>query len=214
LVGSAELDFWKQLLENEVLAPIERDGKAQLLIIAAAMRFKGIRFRELSFSVLVRRKQTEAAFLVQAFNTVRFFAFVERNLFSAPYCHGSVQLDVGAPAFARAADRSGGGFSAEMASDPARQPHRVGESGWEGDVVLPRRGNKNATRKHFFARIRGETQSYRFIADDRIKIQPSARSPIFQWLLDSGFEGQEWSIRENARHCKSKTMVDRIPPAA
>src|SRR4029079_4652040 len=82
LLGSAGLNFWKQRCENEGLTPIEREGKAQLLIIAAAMRFKRIRFRELSFSVLVRREQKEAAFLVHAFNTVRFFAFVERSLFA------------------------------------------------------------------------------------------------------------------------------------
>ena len=44
LLGTADLDFWKARLEDEDLTPAERDGKAQLLIVAADMRFMGIRF--------------------------------------------------------------------------------------------------------------------------------------------------------------------------
>ena len=206
--GSANLDFWKRRLECEDLIPIERDGRAQLLVIAAAMRFKGIHFAELSFSVLVRRGQPEGAFLVQAFNTVRFFAFVERNLFSAPYHHGDVQLDVGTSPFARVADKDQGGFRAEMAG-AEREPASIGEAGWEGPVFLPRDSrSQSPRRKYFVAGIRGRTRSYPFTSDDRITIEPSARSPIFQWLIDSGFAGLEWSIRESARHSKSKTMAE------
>lgn len=210
LLGSADLDFWKQRLESEGLTPIDRGGKAQLLVIAAAMKFKVIRFAELSFSVLAQHGGQEGAYLIHAFNTVRFFAFVERNLFSAPYYRGDVQLDVGPRPFARVADAAGGSFNMEMASPP-RQPASIGDAGWEGPVLLPRAGRKKgAARKYFLAKIRGETKRYPFISDDRIAIQPSARSPIFQWLIDSGFAGREWSIRESARHSKSKTMSARI----
>lgn len=213
LLASANFDVWKQRLEREELIPIEREGKAQLLIVAAAMKFKGVRFREISFSVLVQNQRRQAAFLIQAFNTVRFFAFVERNLFSAPYHHGDVQLDVGASPFARVAESNRGRFRMQMATDEARPPARTGEAGWEGAVLLPRARPKHASRKYFLARLHGQTRSYPFTSSDRIEIEPSARWPTFQWLIDSGFAGLEWSIRESARHSKSKTMVDRIPPA-
>jgi hypothetical protein len=211
LLGSASFDLWKQRLEREELIPIRREGKAQLLMVAAAMKFKGVRFREISFSVLVQNERREAAFLVQAFNTVRFFAFVERNLFSAPYHHGDVQLDVGASPFARVAESNRGRFSMQMATDEARQPAQTGEAGWEGAVLLPRARQKHAGRKYFLARLHGQTRSYPFIPRDRIEIQPSARWPIFHWLIESGFAGFEWSIRESARHSKSKTMSARVP---
>jgi hypothetical protein len=54
LLGSADLTFWKDQLLNEGLVPAEKDGKSQLLVVAAEMKFMGVRFRELSFSVLLR----------------------------------------------------------------------------------------------------------------------------------------------------------------
>ena len=47
LLGTADLAFWKDRLLTQDLLPIERDGQAQLLIVAADSKFKGIRFREL-----------------------------------------------------------------------------------------------------------------------------------------------------------------------
>src|SRR5690348_9916827 len=89
LLGTADLAFWKDRLLKEDLQPAESDGQAQLLIIAANLKYMGIRFRELSFSVLVSRLeagvQQDAAYLVRAFNSSRPFAFCERVFFSTPY---------------------------------------------------------------------------------------------------------------------------------
>src|SRR5438874_1002571 len=53
LLGTADLAFWKEQLMKENLVPAENNGRAQLLIVSADMRFMGVRFREVSFSVLV-----------------------------------------------------------------------------------------------------------------------------------------------------------------
>ncbi|MEK6322975.1 MAG: hypothetical protein AABN33_14980 [Acidobacteriota bacterium] len=53
LLGTADLAFWKERLLKEDLVTAERDGKAQLLVVASDMKFMGVRFREVSFSVLV-----------------------------------------------------------------------------------------------------------------------------------------------------------------
>src|SRR4051812_1979975 len=93
LLGSAELTYWKDRLQGEGLTLAERDGQAQVLIVAADSRYMGVRFRELSFSVLTAGYQgdpAEGAYLVQAFNSCRFFAFCERALFSTPYYHADV----------------------------------------------------------------------------------------------------------------------------
>src|SRR5947207_14645228 len=89
LRGTADLAFWQDRLAKEELAPAADDGHAHLLIIAADLKFIGVRFREVSFSVLVERRGegtgSDAAFLVRAFNSCRFFAFSERVFFSTPY---------------------------------------------------------------------------------------------------------------------------------
>ena len=101
LAGTADLPYWKRWLEKEDLIPTESDGKAQLLIIAAAMKYMGIKFQELSFSVLVSTAevgaQKDAVYLVRAFNSSRLFTFCEQVIFSTPYCHGDVRISASFP---------------------------------------------------------------------------------------------------------------------
>src|SRR5690349_2716741 len=101
LLGTADLAFWNERLAGEDLVPAVKDGKAQLLIIAADLKFLGIRFRELSFSVLASPVEggarRDGAYLAQAFNTSRWFAFCERAFFAAPYRHGDVGVSASFP---------------------------------------------------------------------------------------------------------------------
>jgi hypothetical protein len=103
LLGTADLAFWEERLKEEGLAPAESEGKALLLLIAADSKFMGVRFRELSFSVLVGRQEEGArrggAYLAQAFNSCRLFAFCERTFFSTPYYHGDVRVSASFPPF-------------------------------------------------------------------------------------------------------------------
>ena len=71
LLGSADLAFWRERLKPEGLEAEERDGRAQILIVGAEAKFRGIRFSELSFSVMVHG----GMFLLRALNSRRFFAF-------------------------------------------------------------------------------------------------------------------------------------------
>jgi hypothetical protein len=212
LLGTANLAYWKDRLAEEDLIPADADGKAQILIVAAEAKFMGVRFRELSFSVLVSPpedgKPQAAAFLVQAFNSCRFFAFCERVFFSTPYYYGAVGVSTALPASIRLTQHGEARFAAEMeANTSTREPLRVGEDGWEGPVFLPARGRGSARhRKLFFARISGHTRTYPFLPSaDPLTIQPARGSEILQELIDSQFVGQEWAVREDAEHAKSKT---------
>ncbi len=73
LLGSADLGFWAERLRVEGLTPVEHAGRARVLVVACDSKFFGVRFRELSFSVFVRRPDasegSDAAFLVQAFRS-------------------------------------------------------------------------------------------------------------------------------------------------
>src|SRR3954451_19928885 len=93
LKGAADLGYWTNRLKTEDLVPIEQEGKAQLMILSADARFMGLNFRELSISIAARASESrtaDAAFLVGAWNSRRFFAFSERVFFSTPYSHGNV----------------------------------------------------------------------------------------------------------------------------
>jgi hypothetical protein len=223
LLGTADAPYWRQRLRGEALAPAECDGNAQILIVAADMKFMGLRFQELSVSVLVRRHEggdaTEGSFLLRAFNSRRLFAFCERFFFSTPYYFGDVSVSTFPPSM----QLSGGGealFRAEMRTDGGapRWPSRSGEGGWAGPVYLPGAENDKAQQgKWFFAKLGGETRAYPYLSgEDLVTIRPTEEDGVLRALSDSHFAGKEWIVREDARHAKSKTyrrseMASRTP---
>jgi hypothetical protein len=213
LLGTADLAFWNDRLRKEDLVPAERDGRARLLICAADSKYMGVRFRELSFSVLVSRPEgtwPDAAYLVRAFNSCRLFAFCERVFFSTPYHHGDVRVSAPLPASMHLVQDGNVVFAAEMgagASGPGRAPAGCGEGRWEGPVFLPETRRRRGRQGNWFvARLRGYTRTYRFLpGTDTVAIRPSPDSAVFQALRDSHFIGEEWIVREDATHAKSKT---------
>lgn len=215
LLGEAEPSFWRDRLREHDLVPVEEDGKAQILIIAADAKFAGTRFREVSVSVVVSPPEGEsrrdAAFLVHAFNSSRVFALCERVFFKTPYHHGDARVSASFPPSLQVGLGGEVVLRAEMLGDPsgpAREPSRDGADGWEGPVFLPveRPGNGRPGRL-FFARIRGHTRTYPFReGEDSVAIRPSRGGPaVLQSLVDSGFAGKAWIVREDADHAKSKT---------
>lgn len=216
LFGTADLPFWQNQLAQEGLLPIERDGQAQLMIIAADAKFMGLRFCELSISVLAAHqkegKRENAAYLVRAFNSSRFFAFCERVLFSTPYDYGQVGLSAALPSSVQLILKGKVAFRAVMqveASGMNREPSRSGDDGWAGSIYLPRRTNHEGHQgKLFFARIQGKTKTYPFVPGrDALTISTSTDCEVLRALVHSHFIAKEWAIREDATHAKSRTYV-------
>jgi hypothetical protein len=216
LVGVGDPNFWKTWLTSEGLLPAQLNGHAQILVTSAAGRFRGVRFRELSFSVMVSlaEQAAPAAFLIGAFNSSRVFAWCERVLFSTPYAHGDVRISTALPA---SIDLSRGGttvFHASMraaASSAPPQPDFVENGGWEGPVLLPINGGDASQRKLFFARVKGRTAVYPVVPDaDRLTINPCNGDRVLGALRNSGFVAREWHIRNDASHAKSKTYRNEI----
>jgi hypothetical protein len=217
LLGPADLAYWAQRLRDEELVPTDRDGRAQVLVVAARMRFMGMRFTELSVSVLASDSGGRSgAFLVQAFSSNRFFAFMERSWFRTPYLHATPQVTAESPAGMELLDGQDTAFSARMAVDAAtpRTPARTGDDGWEGPVFLPRPAGRPGAFGHiFFGKLRGLTQTYPFVSgQDAVTIRPTPRMPALQALCDSRFAGREWSIRPDASHAKSRTYARAALP--
>lgn len=166
-------------------------------------KFHGIPFRELSFGVFVSRREDsdrpEGLYLVQAFNSVRFFAFVEQTFFSTPYSPGNLSVDIGPPARVELRERGRARFRVEMARRSLPSPS---DDGWEGPIFLPRKAQ--GERKLFFARLRGETTVTPFDPSSDV-VEIEAGHPVLDDLSRSEFHPRDWILRPNATHGKSKT---------
>jgi hypothetical protein len=215
LLGTADLDYWKDRLAEEDLYPLDFGGHAHVLVSAIESRFLGVRFREISITFFARRNDGDGGqdglFLALAFNSSRFFAAVERTAFSTPYIHGRIRIDTGLPGSITLSDGSDATFGAAMAhegDESFRDPVRVGDDGWDGPIFLPRVGRgPRASGKWFCAKVAGHTRVYPFLpADDQVKVGLGRNHDALRRVIDSGFAGQEWSIREDSRHSRTKTF--------
>jgi hypothetical protein len=174
----------------------------------------GMRFREVSFSILTsgyKGVEIAGAYLLQAFNSNRFFAFCERTLFSTPYSHAEVRVSC-RPVFVKCIPAHEVIFQADMHADnsaPPREPVRRGVDGWEGPVFLPGgKGQETRDGKFFIAKITGDTRVYPFLPSaDSLLLSRSQESDVIQALIDSRFACKEWAVREDATHAKSKTYA-------
>ena len=211
LLGTADLEYWRNALQDEDVTLGEVDGRAQVLIIAAAAEYMGLGFHEVSVSLILdgfHGETVPGAYLLQAFNSRRFFVFCERVLFRTPYAHAEVDLNCW-PALIEVSQRGTPIFRADNSADHAlqeREPEWIGEDGWNGPVLLPggsRRDEKDG--RLFFAKISGETRVYPFLPSDGLVLKPAQGCDVGQQLIDSGFTGKHWVVREDASHAKSKT---------
>jgi hypothetical protein len=207
LVGTADLGFWTERLAAEKLCPSNYGGQARMTIGATDARFKGIRFRELTVTVFCRPRedsQQDGLFLAQAFNSVRWFAWVERNLFSTPYDHAAIDVECQWPASFQLTQKNEVLLGARMAAGGSREEPSVGDFAWRGPVYLPR-GNRGG-QKYFWAKIGGETHGYPFDGTcDVLSLQPNSGQRVVDLLIESRFAAFAWAVREAAAHAKSKT---------
>ncbi len=228
LLGTCELEPWRSRLTPVGLTPLARQGRAQLMVVAAAMIWKGTSFSELSVSILVEplpdvapsgtidQPHLEQSYLLQAWNSNRFFALCERIFFSTPYQHGEVRV-TGDPSPSVTLLLRGDRLF-QIALDPYSRSARAGErteDGWRGVIHLPSAAPHAA--QAFYAELRGETE---VIAFDPIRDSLSLPNVLVEEggarvltdLARSGFRGEAWHLRPAAVHRKSKTYRrDRFP---
>jgi hypothetical protein len=220
LVGTSDLLPWQSRLASYDLSPTEKEGRAELLISGCEARFKGIRFRELTISIFVSdhadRSSRDGVFMIHAFNSLRFFAFVERTFFHTPYYYAVIKVHTGPPAGVEMLQDGAVGLRFAMTGNgnavedftKSRLPTSVAPDGWEGPIHLPhRRPDRSEPLRLFHGKLMGVTHSYPFAASDTWSISPMKQAPVLAWLLESKFEPQEWVVRPNATHGKSKTLT-------
>ncbi len=214
LLGSADLAFWTAFLEKENLKPLSRCERARILVMGARMTYMGLRFTEVSFSVLVsapgQDDTKQAAFLLHAVNSSRLLAWGERVLLGTPYRHADCRVSMTLPVSVQVAAGGDYLFSAQMPASAAvlaRRPTRSSDEGWEGAVFLPGcRRCSGVCGRLFFARMKGNTIAYPFLSEeDTISIRPPQEAPLLRLLLQSEFQGEQWLVRVNATHGQSET---------
>ena len=210
LVGSADLTFWQRHLAHKNLAPTPANGRAQLILSAPNLRWSGIRFQELSLGVLVGQPPAgmplTGLYLAYAANSSRLLAFLERTLFHTPYECQAVCVDATLPASISVTTRSGVSMRAAMAPSATRLWGRDDE--WEGTIFLPTPPARRAQGRWFRARLGGPTVAYAFNpATDTLTLNPAGGAGLPQVLIDSQFTPEEWRLRTNATHARSRTYA-------
>lgn len=211
LLGTTNLDYWQKRLSPYELIPQPINGSAQILVIAAKARYMGVPFCEVSFSIIVSPDQDQhsfqdAACLLRAFNSNRFFAFSERTFFSTPYSSAKCEIGLSPPGI-KLSNREETLFTAQMGSVENRETLQLDDDGWYGSValLLPER-NANTPHKYFIAKLSGKTSISPFEASsDTLIVSKDSSDSFFAELVESGFDGRQWIVRPSANHAKSKT---------
>ncbi|GAB4544981.1 MAG: hypothetical protein OHK0023_02570 [Anaerolineae bacterium] len=200
LIGTAEYARWRDLLNDEGLAVDSTPTQANILISAVDSKFRGIRFQEVSVSVMVGDARY---FLAHAYNSIAWFALAERVLFRTPYYQGTITVN------AQHIRLSRGQAALLDAKLPTNAPHiSAGERRDEFLIHLPKKLRRQPNQPHYFhARLEGHATV--FAADNRlVQITPTADERIWQLIKASRFQVDQWLVRATARHSKSKTYTE------
>lgn len=211
LFGNADLALWRERLRTQGLFPYDDKGQAALLLTATDLVWLGIRFQELTVSVVISQPEDGARqdglYLVRAFNSSRLLALTERTFFQTPYHHARVQVEHLLPASLTLSVGAAPILKASMKG--ARPLLRNTDELWEGTIFLPRDTNQaNVPGRHFYARLGGRTETYPFLSHtDSFELAPAAQDKVVQWLSASNFRAQEWRLRADATHARSRTYT-------
>jgi hypothetical protein len=209
LVGSADLGYWTAHLAGTGLAPLDRNGQAELSLGATDLTWMGWRFNEsivvLTLAEPCAPNASAGSYLLHAYNSKPALAFMERAFFKTPYYPAAIQLAAQPPARFQVTDRAGGGLRAEAGATP--RPTQPTDETWQGAVHLPRHRTAPQGRAgYFYVKLAGAGEVCPFVyGSDTLVLTPSAESPVLEWLQASRFIPREWRSCSAATHSKSRT---------
>jgi hypothetical protein len=89
---------------------------------------------------------------------------------------------------------------------PREQWHSTDDA-WAGPVFLPRKHpGRNGKPRLFFSRLEGPAKTSPFeLGKDVCALRSAAGSDVFDALIRSRFTPEEWMVRTDATHSKSRT---------
>jgi hypothetical protein len=207
LRGSGNLDFWIRYLAQFQLVPLNEEGEASLFILSGKLKWNGVRFAEVAFWVALKDPQyPHAAFLVQAFNSCRFFAWCERVFFQTPYAHAACEvINDSSKVSVSITKQSASLLSANTAALGRFRRGNADDNEWNGPVFLPPT-DPGESQRYFIAQIVGDSRVAPFRSEDIFTLSTGAGEEGPRTFMESGFQPREWQIRDNATHRKSKTF--------
>jgi len=207
VLGSADAGPLTEYLARWGLSPKVSDGKGEVWIILGDMKWKGIRFQELSTSIALEDSASIAghqpAFLIHAYNSNRFFAWSERVFFKTPFIAASISLSTQWPlqATVRVGETEVFGLNASDSREPVANGR---ERDMECIAYLPS-GSK--ARPHvFYSALFGSGQIWNWDPSrDELRLGGGSSAPAFELLRASNFVPSQLSARQSCTHQKSKT---------
>lgn len=198
LLGNADYATWQPILQAEGFHPTHTKT-IPVIISGTQARYMGVTFRELSISLGI---DDERFLLIYAFNSNRFFAWAERNLFRTPYYHASIAVNSHHIAIHQGENRL---FEATLPPDTQIAQQSVED--YQRIICLPKSLRKNTDMPHYFhARLAGDTQHYA-PQSAHIGFVNDTANTILSRLSESQFEITDWTVRMQAHHSKSKTYL-------
>ena len=216
--GNADLAYWKEALKVAGLHPTNINGKAFVYISTTNATYSTLRFREVSIYVGISKVEdgdaVDALFLAHAYNSSPLLAMLERRLFYSPHSPGYIQTHLRLNTNMRLIVGDTTLLDAEMAVDTYVEFGKklVSQNEiWEGPVFLPDlKGLYLDKSRYYFSKMEGLTYTIPFALDkDIFNIRPNLENPVIRQLADSHFTPEEWAIREEGGHLKSKTYSYR-----
>jgi hypothetical protein len=193
----AQAGPWAALLQANDVPIVPQTERVQVILSGVQARFMGVRFRELSISVQL----TEADYyLAHAFNSVRPFAWAERQFFRTPYYHADIALSETSITLRRA-----GQVMLDAALSPGAK--MTSEQG-EVDLLklyLPKALRKDASVSHYFdARLEGASQHFDIAGAD-YRVEQAGDVAALKAFDASEPVLRDWFVRRQAKHSKSAT---------
>lgn len=190
---------WRQSLVREGISLPPQQEEVEIILSAVETKYMGVIFRELSVSL---RLDDTQVFLVHAFNSNRFFAWVERAWFRTPYYYGKLVV---APHYIQLSDNGQPHLEARLAESAAALECRTESNEWQ--IRLPAALRKESSKVHYFnARLEGDTQYYATLPNPPMLVFGSGLPASLLPLQASKLMVEKWLVRERAKHSKSQTL--------
>lgn len=218
LQASTDPARWEPVLEKIGLYPYLCNGRAIMLISGVIARWRGKRFRESVVAVHVSRTKAgdrlDGVYLVCAFHSSPLFAWIERTFFKTPHRPAAIDINDDLPVSHMTRDGLTPFLEASMGR--SREPAREEDLDWLVPIYLPNRRDGVATERNVFhARIAGSTRIYPFDPErDCLTFNHKSDLPAVRFLAESDIVGQEWHIRSDSIHARTKTTTEHIAQIA
>ncbi|MGM0588912.1 MAG: hypothetical protein ACQETE_10880 [Bacteroidota bacterium] len=215
LVGSARSEYWEDILYPQNFAPRSKHGRVRLwldFILGYWLRKPYFELRTLVEIELTKHERDEQGlYLVNALNSSRFLSFIERTMYNMPHQPADIAMQTHRPPAFQFREADTFILKGQLSNKPdkIREYEVYSEMrSWKGPVCLPDQHKGLQTDKRLFvSAFEGRTKIVPFSEHlDTFEMNEQSNHPLLLHLLNSGYRAEEWQIRPQATHRRTKLM--------